>query len=67
MLKFFKRKKFKKDVQQLVTNLVATLSNHFPDLATNHDHWTLNMEMTMGEDKKYIQLLHQTLDLDYLE
>lgn len=67
MIGFFKRRKFKKDVQRLENELIATLSNYFPDLAENHKHWTLSTTMVLDQDEKIIQLLHMTSDIDYHE
>lgn len=67
MIKYLKRRKFKKDVQRLENAIVTTLSNYFPDLVENHEHWTLNTAMVFGKEDKIIQLFHMTIDADYHE
>lgn len=67
MFKFFKRQKFKRDVQRLENKLVKFLENYFPDLAENYKHWTLSTALAFDKDKKYIQLLHMGTDADYYQ
>lgn len=65
MIGYFKKRKFKREVEKLETNLLSTLKEHFPDLAENHDHWILSTVMMLAGNEKTIQLMHMTTDLDY--
>ena len=67
MIKFFKRRKFKKDVQRLERELVTALGIHFPSLAENHEHWIRSNALMLSKDQKFIHLLHMTYDPDYQE
>lgn len=64
MLNFFKKRKLKTDVFELERAVIEQLSSEFPDLAENHQHWTLH-DFIVQNNPKQIQLLHMTTDIDY--
>ena len=66
MIGFLYKRKLKRDVEKLEDKLITSLKGIFPDLAENHDHWNLSTMTLFGEVEKSIQLLHSSMDLDYV-
>jgi len=65
MIGYFRKRKFKIEIEKLENKLLSSLKEHFPDLAENHDHWNLSTVMVLDGNEKMIQLMHMTSDLDY--
>lgn len=65
MIKYFRKKKFKKDVVFFQNKLLESLASRFPDLVENHSHYELSLAMIVGTNEKCIQLLYQTDDKEY--
>lgn len=64
MLKFIRNRKLKKDVTELEQAVLEQLSTDFPDVAENHQHWSL-ANFILSTNPTQIQLLHQTTEIEY--